>query len=82
MCCLAKNASFSPHNGHCLLRHTTDMSGVSHSRRVCCITQQICLLCYAANIPAVSQSRRACCVTHLDTPDMSCLLRQGPNQGP
>ena len=35
----------------CLLCRTADMSAVSHSRPVCCITQQTCLLCHLTECP-------------------------------
>ena len=47
---------------------------VSHSRHVCCVTQQTCLLCDTANIGCVTQQtcllcRTVCCVTQ-----QTCLL--------
>ena len=36
---------------------------VSHSRHVCCVTQQEGLLCHTANTSAVSRGRHGCCVT-------------------
>ena len=45
------------------------MSAVSHSRHVCCVSQQTCLLCHTADMSAVSHSRHVCCVTQ-----QTCLL--------
>ena len=45
------------------LRDIADMSAVSGSRHVCCVTQQTCLLCATADMSAVSHSRHVCCVT-------------------
>ena len=46
-----------------------DMSAVSRSRDVCCVTQQGCLLCHTAGMSAVSRSRHVCCFTQ-----QTCLL--------
>ena len=37
---------------HMLLRHTGDVSAVSHCGHVCCVTQQPCSLCDTANLSA------------------------------
>ena len=64
---------------HSLLCLTADMSAVSHSRHVCCVTQRACLLCDTADIvccvtqqtlSAVSHSRQ-CLLFH--TADMSAV---------
>ena len=43
--------------GGCLLCATAEMSAVSHSRHVCCLTQQTRVLSHMADMSAVSQSR-------------------------
>ena len=49
--------------------HTADMSGASHSRRVCCVTRQTCRLWHAADMSSQSYSRHVRCV-----PQQTCLL--------
>ena len=47
---------------HVLLCHKLDVSAVSQSRHVCCVTQHTCLLCRTAVMSAPSHSGCACCV--------------------
>ena len=59
-------------------RLAADMSAVSHSRHVCCVTLQTCALCHTADMSAVPHSRHACCFTQqtyrlCHTGDMSAL---------
>ena len=49
--------------------YMADMSAVSHSRHVCCVTQQTCLRRHTADMSAVSHSRHVCWVTQ-----QTCLL--------
>ena len=71
------------------LCRTTDMSAMSHSRHVCCVTQhtcvlcrhvccvtqQTCLLCHKPHVSAVARSRHFCCVTQqtCHTADISAV---------
>ena len=47
-----------------------DMSAASHSRHVCCVTQQPCLQCDTADMSAVSHNRHTCC-TKTDSENMA-----------
>ena len=64
----------------CLLCRTADLSAVSCSSHVCCVTQQTCLLCDTADITAVPHGRHVCFVAQqrcllCHTADMSAVLR-------
>ena len=63
LCRDAKPWSCVASRGACLLCHAADMSTVSHSRDVCCVTQQTRLLRHTADTSAASHIRHVCCFT-------------------
>ena len=59
----------------CLLCHTANVSGVPHSRHVCCVTWQTWRLCHSANMSDVSQAD----LSALSYTQQTCLLFRAAN---
>ena len=66
----------------CLLCRTADMSGVSHHKNVCCVTQQTCLRCDTTGMSAVRHSRHVCCVTRQTCSPACDSKERGGGQSP